>query len=332
MFTNWNRAEEFDKQKLRSVLTELMLKRNDLTNRIFYEKEINAILNLPANPLYLPHKDQFAGNCPWASAKLMFRAVMYAHIAKTDPVNAEHYSREMYKAWTSADRKAALNDFLADLQKLPNGISPTPMSKEETLKFILKRSANYPEVSDKIIQELHLPLSIQKHIKSLQQLDKAGFKIAFSQDDLDRELRSNPMGTPILDANLVIWRKTKTGSFMKTNISEGETPGKFIIDDYYLSELSAVELKDQLDIESREARMELQKLGCQAGWSLEDAHKLYWDQPPLTPILYPDNWLVIRKPDQAKSISLHFTYDMNSKKFNIVGKEKKFPPMTAKRN
>lgn len=95
---------------------------------------------------YLPHKDQHSGNCTWASAKLVFRAALYAKLLKKGcpPHTAYHVSLSLYKTWTSFDRFQAVNSYMNDpyLKKSKEELQKQGINPEKLLQSVYRRTIN----------------------------------------------------------------------------------------------------------------------------------------------------------------------------------------------
>src|SRR5262249_34845773 len=76
----------------------------------WYGRDYHAKLHLTNPTTVMLHKDQSMGNCGWASAKMVLRAVFYAQLLKKGYTaeEAESVSYRMYKIFTKEDRLEAI--------------------------------------------------------------------------------------------------------------------------------------------------------------------------------------------------------------------------------
>ncbi|MCE5318581.1 MAG: ankyrin repeat domain-containing protein [Parachlamydia sp.] len=84
----------------------------------FYNKTLDALLDLEAmDPI--SHKEQHTGNCSWASAKLLIKAILLLQLLKKSPrAAAESQSQQLYKTWTAYDRSEAIDAFIESLERM----------------------------------------------------------------------------------------------------------------------------------------------------------------------------------------------------------------------
>ncbi len=90
---------------------------------------------MPAS--FMSHKDQHAGNCTWASMKLMLRATIFLLLIKNDysHEDASKLSYDIYKDFTGDDRIRALKAFIKAKNEIDttcknSNITPTLMKEE----------------------------------------------------------------------------------------------------------------------------------------------------------------------------------------------------------
>lgn len=156
---------------------------------------------------YMPHKDQHAGNCGWASSKLNLRAIIYLTLRSAlGHEEAAKRSRELYKEWSQFDRSRSLNQFLTSLEeisKIQGEGNPTKqdLQKEGIVPEQILTKVIFKCVRDRQIESLKLLLEnrpeLQKTIneKGMTPLilayilnQKEVFKILSDNDQQSKEL------------------------------------------------------------------------------------------------------------------------------------------------
>jgi ankyrin repeat protein len=106
--------------KNKSAVPEAFAKFSELSHlpeeKAFFSEEVNELLKLEEKTeWHMPHKKQKAGTCAWASAKLTFRAVLFAELlicGKYSIEEAQKLSYAIYKKWSKDDRNRAVKEFL----------------------------------------------------------------------------------------------------------------------------------------------------------------------------------------------------------------------------
>lgn len=112
----------------------------------FNDPKLATDLKLRYPGIYSLHKDQGAPNCTWASAKLVFRALVYAKLRNKgyDHYSADIWSRAIYKNWSMHDRNMAVQDFLTDpeFNEDPQKLVQNGIDKKGVLQGVMEKSVN----------------------------------------------------------------------------------------------------------------------------------------------------------------------------------------------
>lgn len=136
---------EQDPAKRKALLREFA-KRRDLESDAPFNKAEYFKPPYMREVGYLPHKDQHSGNCTWASAKLVLRAMLYSKLLKKGypPDIANARSLTLYKAWTSFDRYQAVDAYMNDpyLQKDLDALKKKGIDPQGLLQSIYRKSFN----------------------------------------------------------------------------------------------------------------------------------------------------------------------------------------------
>lgn len=141
-----------DKSKLRESIAKLTNHQFQEDNRPFFENEINQDLQL-TQIAHLSHHDQHSGNCTWASAKLLFRAVLYAHLVQKKgftSAQAAAYSHAMYKEWSGQDRLDAVEQYVIDVPQNDGEL----IQRDVILSRIYEKTAQRPLIAQLIASHL----------------------------------------------------------------------------------------------------------------------------------------------------------------------------------
>ncbi len=112
------------------ILKELIANTYDKAGQRYFIKTIHEKDQLDLKPIaYVRHKEQHAGNCPWASAKLVLKAVIYLQLITQHKMTHEDATKNcelLYRAWFNDDRERAVEEIMTDLEQIPT----TPHSEE----------------------------------------------------------------------------------------------------------------------------------------------------------------------------------------------------------
>ena len=109
--TNQNPAD------LREVITQLISNQT----QEYFEKKMDQKLGLQLQTSHIIEShDQSAGNCTWASAKLVLRATLYAQLLKKgmETIKAQDETIKLYKEWSAQDRALAFKEY-NQLKEIP---------------------------------------------------------------------------------------------------------------------------------------------------------------------------------------------------------------------
>lgn len=97
--------------------------------REFFNNEIDGMLGLE-EIAHIPHKSQGTGNCTWASAKLVVKAIILIQLWNKIPIeDAKELSHQVYKSWTAWDRKQAVDSFIKSFENMKK--SQVPFREED---------------------------------------------------------------------------------------------------------------------------------------------------------------------------------------------------------
>ncbi len=95
----------------------------------FFKSTIDYNLDLE-DIAYIRHKEQHAGNCPWAAVKLLLKGICYLQLRNKDKEmsheEAAKNSEILYRAWFNDDRERAVQELLISFESTQS----TPHSKE----------------------------------------------------------------------------------------------------------------------------------------------------------------------------------------------------------
>jgi ankyrin repeat protein len=169
-----------NRSKLKESIS-LLTQPDNQTEEYFY-KLIDKNLNLTLID-YIPHREQHAGNCAWASTKLLLKATIFAQILKNakspgKPAsaqilnihnNAKKAAEEFYRSWFEFDRESAVEEVLKSLKKIDS--SPYSPKLKNQMKKIQEQAL--VEVLNKCItgkDTLHRQKIFERILKEQPQL------------------------------------------------------------------------------------------------------------------------------------------------------------------
>ena len=138
--------DETDPQARRECMEKLSNVVDTINKAYFNDPKLAADLKLRFPAIYSLHKDQGGPNCTWASAKLVFRGLVYAKLRNKgyDHHSADIWSRSIYKNWSAYDRNTAVLDFLSDTQnnRDPQELIRNGIDKKGVLQRVKDKSIN----------------------------------------------------------------------------------------------------------------------------------------------------------------------------------------------
>ena len=150
-----------NKEKIDEAIQQFKTLKLQKEGRNFFLKKCDELLDLKQCAEPMVHKDQHSGNCAWASAKLLFRGVVYLMLRnKQYPHDkAEQLSRIIYKEFTRFDREHGIIQFInahialkASL-KLKT-ISDETMAKEGIIPQQVLEGVIFKCIRDRLIDSL----------------------------------------------------------------------------------------------------------------------------------------------------------------------------------
>lgn len=197
-------------EKLKEVLEKVV--EHEQESSKYYEETMNQELDLlEIESQYLEHSDQSAGNCMWASAKLLLRGIMYLKfLGMENSSEAANRSYDLYKEWTQFDRHFSTEQFLKHLiavetiQKLQN-LSEDDLKDSGIIIDDILNEVVFKCINDRFLDTLKAILSAKPHL--IQAL-KNGYNLLFyaylkGQNDAYEFIKSIDDGENIDLANFI---------------------------------------------------------------------------------------------------------------------------------
>jgi hypothetical protein len=107
---------QLDMTKQERLLTALsfLVRGRGPSTRHYIEEGIHEFLGTKKIG-HISLKEQSASNCSWTSSKAMLLAIFYAQLLRKNSIeNIYDESYKLYKAWSTADRKTALQNYASN--------------------------------------------------------------------------------------------------------------------------------------------------------------------------------------------------------------------------